>query len=372
MFIIKEVQSKSDSRKFTSFPNKLYKNNPNFVPALSIDEENVFNKKKNPAFEYCDVVRYLVYKDGIIVGRIAGIINRQLNEKSNQKVARFTRIDMIDDLEVTKVLLDTITKWAKSFKMEKLIGPMGFTDMDRMGMLCDGFDYLNMAITIYNAPYYHHHLEELGYSVDAEWLEMIIPWPKELPPKVPRVTEIVKSRYHYRLVKLTKKSEIALYAKKAFHTYNKAFMDLYGFDPLNDKMMDYYIKQVEAIVQFHYLWFVLNEEEEVIGFGIVMPSIARALKKSNGRLFPFGLFRILRALKHHDVIDFYFIAVDPYYQAKGVMSLIIEDGFYEGKKRNIKYALTGPQLITNEKIQNQWREYNPQVYKKRRSYFKNI
>lgn len=372
MFTIKEVLTKSDSKKFTSFPNKLYKDNPYFVPALSIDEETVFDKNKNPAFEYCEVVRYLVFKGGKIVGRIAGIINNQLNEKKQEKTARFTRIDMIDDIEVTKVLIEAIIKWAKSFKMTKLIGPMGFTDMDRMGMLSYGFEFLNMAITIYNAPYYHKHLEELGFKVDAEWIEMKIAWPEEMPPKIERVANIVKSRYNYRLVKLTKKSEIPMYAKKAFHTYNKAFMDLYGFDPLNDEMMDYYIKQVETIVQFHYLWFVLNENDDVIGFGIVMPSLAKALKKSQGKLFPFGLFRVIKALKYHDVIDFYFIAVDPNYQAKGVLSLIMEDGFYEGKKRNIKYALTGPQLVTNEKIQNQWKDYNPEIIRKRRSYFKEI
>lgn len=372
MLTAKEVLTKKDSKMFTSFPNKLYKDNPYFVPALSIDEETVFNKKKNPAFEYCEVVRYLVFKDNKIVGRIAGIINNQLNEKNNEKIARFTRIDMIDDIEVTTVLIDTIINWAKSFGMTKLIGPMGFTDMDRMGMLSEGFEFLNMAITIYNAPYYHKHLEELGFKVDAEWLEMKINWPEEMPPKIERVANIVKSRYNYRLVKLNKKSEIPIYAKKAFYTYNKAFMDLYGFDPLNDKMMNYYIKQVETIVQFHYLWFVLNENDDVIGFGIVMPSLAKALKKSQGKLFPLGLFRVIKSLKHHDVIDFYFIAVDPNYQSKGVLSLIMEDGFYEGKKRNIKYALTGPQLVTNEKIRNQWKDYNPEVIRKRRSYFKDI
>ncbi len=368
MLIVKEVLTKKDSKKFTKFPNELYHSNPYFVPALSVDEEAVFNKKNNPALKYCESVRFLVYENNKIVGRIAGIINNNLNEKNNEKVARFTRIDMIDDIKVTELLINTIVKWAKSFGMTKLIGPMGFTDMDRMGMLSEGFEFLNMAITIYNAPYYHQHLEKLGFRVDAEWLEMKIDWPTEIPPKIERVAEIVRNRYNYRLVKLTKRSEIPLYAKKAFHIYNKAFMNLYGFDPLNDEMMDYYIKQVKILVQFDYLWFVLNEKDDVIGFGIIMPSLAKALKRSKGKLLPLGIFRVLRTLKKSDVIDFYFIAVDPEYQAKGVLSLIMEDCFYQGKKRNVKYALTGPQLVTNEKIQNQWKDYNPEVIRKRRSY----
>lgn len=368
MLKVKKVLTKRDSKIFTNFPNKLYKKNPYYVPALSVDEDAVFDESKNPAHKYCETVRFLAYQDDVVVGRIAGIINNDLNKINNEKVARFTRIDMIDDLNVTKILIDTIITWAKSFKMTKLIGPMGYTDMDRMGMLSDGFEFLNMAITIYNAPYYHKHLEELGFKVDAEWLEMKIDWPTEMPSKVERVANIVKTRYGYRLVKLKNKKEIPLYAKKAFHTYNEAFMNLYGFHPLNDEMKDYYIKQVMLIVQYHYLWFVLDKEEKVIGFGIVMPSLAKALKKSNGRLFPFGLFRVLRALKKHDVIDFYFIAVEPSHQAKGVLSLILEDGYIEGKKRNIKYALTGPQLVTNAKIQAQWKDFSPEIIRKRRSY----
>lgn len=369
MYVIKEVKTRRDSRRFTEFPNKLYVDNPYYVPALSIDEEAVFNPKKNPAHKYCHVVRYLALNEtGKVVGRIGGIINTELNKVKKEKTARLTRIDMIDDIKVTELLINTIIDWAKSYEMTTLIGPMGFTDLDRMGMLVEGFDVLNMAITIYNAPYYHEHLEKLGFKKDADWIEMKIDWPQTIPEKIVRVSRMVESRYGYRLVKLKNKKEIPEYAKKAFETYNKAYMNLYGFHPLNDEMMEYYTKQVMLIVQLDYIWFVLDEKDQLIAFGIVMPSLALALKKSKGKLFPFGLFRILKALKKHDIIDFYFVAVDPKHQSKGALALLMEDGYYQGEKRNIKYALTGPELVENVKIQQQWQDYNPETIRRRRSY----
>ncbi|MFA5526535.1 MAG: hypothetical protein WC992_06910 [Acholeplasmataceae bacterium] len=372
MIEIKEVKTLRDVIRFTEFPNRLYKKNPHFVPALSLDERNVFNPKVNPVFEYCEAIRYLAYKDGKLVGRIAGIINHQWNKAYQIKKGRFTRLDMIDDIEVTKALINKVTEWALAKGMDTLIGPIGFTDMDRMGMLVDGFDQFSMFITIYNAPYYMHHMEELGFVKDVDWTEKRITWPTEVSEKVQRGAEIARKRYGYQLIKCKTKKEIFKYIYEAFDMYNIAFNELYGFYPLSRKVMDYYIKQVIQIVSLEYLWFVLDKENKVVGFTVIMPSFAKASKKSNGKLLPLGLFRLLRTLKKHDEIDLYFIAIDPKHQGRGIIALMFEDGIKMGIKHHVKFAETGPELELNAAIQNQWKEFEYVQHKRRRCWTKPI
>lgn len=373
MYKIKEVLTKKEAKKFTEFPNKMYKNNPYFVPALSIDEMAVFDYKQNPALEYCDAVRYIAYDEkGKMVGRIAGIINHTLKDENNELILRFTRLDMIDDINVTKILFDTLILWGSKKGTKKIIGPMGFTDFDRMGMLVEGFEEMNLSITIYNAPYYQEHLEQLGFFKDVDWLEYQITWPKTVPEKITRVSKLTQKRYGYKLIKLKSKKQIDFYAHKAFKTYNDAFMELYGFHPLNDKLIAYYIKQVKLIVRLDYLWFVLDKDDNVAAFGVIMPSLGKAYKKSNGKLLPLGIFRILRALKKHSVIDFYFIAVDPKHQGKGALSLIMEDAVKVGNKNKVSFAETGPELENNLKIHQQWTNYEPKQHRRRRGYTKSL
>jgi len=372
MITIKEVKTNLDSWRFTEFPNKLYKKVEPFVPALSLDERNVFNKKVNPMLEYCDAIRFLAYKDGKIVGRIAGIINHKWNEACQIKTARFTRIDMIDDIEVTKALIAKVTEWSKCFGMDTLIGPIGFTDMDRMGLLVEGFDQLNMFITIYTHPYYKDHLEQLGFVKDVDWTEKQITWPTEVSEKVKRGAEIARKRYGYELIKCDKKKEVFKYIYEGFDMYNVAFNELYGFFPLPKAVQDYYIKQMIALVDLEYLWFVLDKEKHVIGLTLIMPSLAKANKKSNGKLLPFGIFRFLRAIKKHDVIDLYFIAIDPKHQGHGVIALMFEDGIKTGIKHGVRFAETGPELELNVAIQNQWKDFDYKNHKRRRCYTKPI
>lgn len=372
MITLKEVKSKKEARLFTEFPNKMYRKNPYFVPALSMDELNVFDPKKNPVFEYCEAIRYLAYRDGKIVGRIAGIINHQWNKAYNIKKARFTRLDMIDDLDVTKALIDQITKWSLEKGMDTLIGPIGFTDLDRQGMLVEGFDQLNMFITIYNAPYYMEHMDKLGFVKDVDWTEKQIKWPTEVSEKIKRGAEIARKRYGYELIKCKSKKEIFGYIYEAFDMYNVAFNELYGFYPITRKVMDYYIKQMIMIVSLEYLWFVLDKEKNLVGFTIIMPSLAAPNKKSNGKLFPFGAFRLLRALKKHDVIDLYFIAIDPKHQGRGIIALMFEDGIKTGIAHGVRFAETGPELELNANIQNQWKDFEYVPHKRRRCYTKPI
>ncbi len=372
MITIKEVKTKLDSWRFTEFPNKLYKDVEPFVPALSLDERNVFNPKKNPMFEYCDAVRYLAYDGNKIVGRIAGLINHKWNEAYKIKKARFTRIDMIDDIEVTKALIAKIIEWAHSYNCDTLIGPIGFTDLDRMGLLVEGFDQLNMFITIYTHAYYKKHLEQLGFIKDVDWTEKKITWPTEVSDKIRRGAEIARKRFGYQLIKCNKKKDVFKYIYDAFDMYNVSFNELYGFYPLSSKVMDYYIAQMIALIDLEYLWFVLDKENKVVGFTIIMPSLAKANKRNNGKLLPFGIFRLLRTLKKHDVIDLYFIAVDPKHHGHGIIALMFEDGIKTGIKHGVRYAETGPELELNVNIQNQWKDFEYVEHKRRRCYTKPI
>ncbi|MBN3490157.1 GNAT family N-acetyltransferase [Acholeplasma equirhinis] len=372
-YTIKLVESKKDAKAFTELPIKLFKHIDAFVPALSMDEMNVFDPKKNPVHEYCESVRYIALNDkSEVVGRIGGIINHRYNEKFGKKIVRFTRLDMIDDFEVTKLLTDTIIAWGKSKGMNEVIGPIGFTDLDRMGMLVDGFQHLGSFITIWNPPYYKDHLDQLGFSKDVDWIESQVPWPKEMPEKVSRATEIVTKRFGYKLVKMKSMKELPKYVYEAFDVYNRAFSPLYGFLPVTRKVQDYYIAQMKSLAKLSMIWFVKNKEDKIIAFGMMMPSLAKANKKNQGKLLPFGFLRLIKAIKSYDVIDFYFVAVDPEYHGKGVLSLIMEDGIKQGIKAGVTHAETGPELELNTKIQSQWRDYDPIYHKRRRCYNKKI
>ncbi len=372
MIQIKEVKNFRDSWRFTEFPNKLYRHVEQFVPALSLDERHVFDINQNPVHEYCESIRFLAFEDKKIVGRIGGIINHKINDHFNKKEVRFTRIDMIDDIEVTKALIEAVAAWGKSKGMDQMIGPIGFTDLDRQGMLIEGFDQLNMFITIYNHPYYKEHLETLGFLKDVDWVEKKIMWPTELPDKVKRGAEISRKRYGYQLIKLNRKKDLYKYAYDAFDVYNVAFQSLYGFFPITRKVMDYYIKQMILLVDLNYLWFVLDKDGKVVAITIIMPSLAIPNKKSNGKIFPLGWWRLLRASKHHDVVDLYFIAVSPEHQNRGIIALMWEDCIPFGISRGIKYAESGPELEGNLQMQNQWKDFAFEDHKRRRCYTKPI
>jgi GNAT superfamily N-acetyltransferase len=372
MIEIKEVRSWLDAWRFTEFPNRMYKDVEAFVPALSLDERNVFSVKKNPVHEYCESIRFLAYKDKRIAGRIAGIINHKMNAHFGKKEVRFTRIDMIDDIDVTKALIGAVTDWGKSKGMDTMIGPIGFTDLDRQGMLVDGFDQLNMFITIYNHPYYKDHLETLGFVKDVDWVEKKITWPNSLPEKVKRGAEIARKRYGYTLIKPVSKKDVFNYVYDAFDVYNVAFQSLYGFFPITRKVMDYYIKQMILLVQLDYLWFVLDKNGKVVAITIIMPSLAEPCKKSNGKLLPFGWIRFLKAAKHHDVVDLYFIAVAPEHQNHGIIALMWEDAIPYGIERGIRYAESGPELEGNLAMQTQWKDFDFTDHKRRRCYTKAI
>lgn len=372
--VIKEVTGKTELRQFVRFNIDLYKGNPYHVPSLIYDEMMTLDRKQNPAFEVCDAIYFLAYKGDRIVGRIAGIINRRSNEVWNQKRARFGFVDFIDDDEVVDALFNAVRLWAKQQGMEELCGPMGFTDLDHEGMLVHGFDQLGTMATIYNHPYYPQQLERMGFVKDQDWHEFKVYVPDCVPEKHLRIGEIVKRKYGLKVVKCKSKKEVMPYARPLFETLNISYAPLYGFSPLTDKQIDYYIKMYIPMLRLDLLTLIVREEDNaVVGFGISIPSLSRALQKSKGQLWPFGWFHLLKALRSKpEIVDLYLMGVLPEYQSKGVNALLFNDLIPIYKSLGVVYAESNPELETNNAVQAQWDYFKREHHKTRRVFIQQL
>lgn len=372
--VIKEVTSKKELKKFVKFNIDLYKGNPYHVPGLIEEEMVTLDKKKNPAFEFCDAIYFLAYKDGKIAGRIAGMINRKSNEVWNQQRARFGFLDFIDDTEVVNALFEAVEKWAAKQGMKEIHGPIGFTDMDHEGMLIEGFDQLGTMAAIYNYPYYPQHMERMGYSKDQDWHEFKIYIPEGIPEKHQRIGEIVKKKYGLKTMKFKKTKEIWPYAQKIFETLNEAYAPLYGFAPLTQKQIDYYVKMYIPMIRLDLVTLIIREEDDtVVGFGISLPSLSKAMQKVKGHLFPFGWIHLLKALKTKPkVIDLYLTGVLPEYQNKGVNALLFNDLIPVYIGLGVEYAESNPELASNNAVQAQWDYFKCEHHKTRRAFIKKL
>lgn len=372
--IIREVIGKKELKKFVKFHIDLYKDNPYHVPGLIQEEMMTLDKKKNPAFEVCDAIYFLAYKEGKVVGRIAGMINRRSNETWNQQYARFGFLDFVDDAEVVDALFEAVEAWARRQGMQAIQGPMGFTDMDHEGMLIDGFDQLGTMATIYNYPYYPKHMERLGYAKDQDWHEFKIYIPDGIPEKHQRIGEIVKKKYGLKIMKFKRAKDIMPYAQKVFETLNASYAPLYGFAQLTQKQIDYYIGMYIPMLRLDLVTLIVREEDDaVVGFGISLPSLSKALQKAKGRLFPFGWIHLLKALKTKPkVVDLYLTGVLPEYQNKGVNALLFNDLIPVYKSIGTEYAESNPELESNNAVQAQWDYFKREHHKTRRAYIKNL
>ena len=369
---IVEINSKSDIKKFAKFPLKLYKGNEYYVPPLLMDEINTFLPEKNPAFEYCRAKFWLAIKDGKIAGRIAGIINDRYIEKWKNKYARFGWLDFIDDKEVSAGLLKAVEDWAKSEGMTAIHGPLGFTDMDYEGMLVEGFNELGTLATIYNYPYYPVHLEKYGYVKDTDWVEFEIKVPEKIPEIAEKISKLVQERKKVRVFQAKKSKDLLPYAHGLFKVLNDAFSGLYGFVELTPKQIDKYVKQYFSFIKTDYLKLLLDENNEVAGFLIAMPSLSRALQKSQGRLFPFGFVHILKAMKNNKYIDLYLGAIRPDLQGKGADALLITEITRTAIKNKIISAESNIELESNYLVQSHWKHFEHRQHKRRRCYLKQL
>lgn len=356
--------------EYVKFGIDLYEGNEQFVPPLIFDDIHTLLPSMNPAFDFCRAQCFMAYRDGKPVGRITAIINDQLNKKSGKKEARFGFVDFIDDNEVVDRLFEEAENWARSHGMTEMIGPMGFSDLDHEGMLVEGFDEMGTMATIYNYDYYPKQVERLGYKKDIDWVEYLITIPDKVPEKMTRIAEIVMKKYDLRIVKYTSAKKIKTDNGKAlFHLINEAYADLYGYSTLSERQIEYYIDMYLSILRLEYVSVVVDKDENLVGVGITLPSLTKALRKAKGKLFPFGWWHLLRAMKgHNDVVDLLLIAVRPEYQSKGVNSLFFYDLLNLYIKNGVKYAETNLELESNSNVQSQWEYFDRRQHRRRRAF----
>lgn len=370
---VKKVSSKKELKTFIRFNYELYRNNPYSVPDLYDDMLNTFSTEKNAAFEFCEADYFLAYKDGKVVGRVAAIINNRANETWAKKEVRFGWIDFIDDLEVSKALLDKVEEWGKERGMESIVGPLGFTDMDAEGMLVEGFDQLGTMATIYNYPYYPVHMEKLGFVKDADWVEYKLMVPDKLPEKFVRISEIILQKYKLKIKKLKRKEiKEGNYGQKIFDLINEAYAPLFGYSQMTQRQIEQYIKMYLPLIDLRMVSLVEDEEGDLIAAGISMPSLSVALQKAKGRLLPFGWFYLLKALfiKKPKILDLLLVGVKPEYQSKGVNALLFYDLVPIYQQMGFEYGESNPELELNKKVQAQWSAFESVQHKRRRAFKK--
>ncbi len=372
---IREIHTKRELKQFIQFANDLYADCPYYCPPLFFDEMNCFNPETNPALEVSEYQLWMAYRDGKPVGRIAGIINRRANETWGYKHVRFGWFDFIDDLEVSKALLDTVAAWGKERGMDALNGPVGFTDFDHEGLLLEGYKYLAPMASLYNYPYYVRHIEAYGLTKEADWIELQVYPPQGVPERLNRIAEIVKQRSHVHVDKVKNSRELERkYGIEYMDVIDEAYQKLYNFQPMTDAQKNYYKKIYFPILNFDFVTIVVNEKDEIVGVGLGMPDISNALRKCGGKLFPFGWYHILKALKakHIEVFNLLLIAVRPDYQGTGVNALFFQDQIPRMNAYGMKILETTSILETNTKNIANFTQFDHKQHKRRRAYIKSI
>ena len=377
---IRKVETKKDLARFIDVHYDLYKGNEYDAPNLFFDEMNTLNKDRNAAFEFCEADYFIAYKDGKAVGRVAAIINHKANERWDRKDVRFGWIDFIDDMEVSGALLKTVEDWGRERGMNQIVGPLGFTDMDPEGMLTHGFDQLGTMTTPYNYPYYPEHMEKLGgWEKDNDYVECKLPVPKEVPAKYAKIAKMIQDRYGLRIKKIKNRKEVYAggYGQKIFEVINTCYKDLYGFSQLTQRQIDQYVEMYLSFVDYSIITLIEDStcDNKLVGIGITIPSLTRALQKCRrGRLFPFGWWHILRALKFHKtkIVDCLLVGVLPEYRKKGANALLFADLIPRYVKYGWEWGETQVEMETNHAVQSQWSELDVTIHKRRRCYKKSL
>lgn len=363
-----EVKSAKEMMAFITFPMELYKNNKNFVPPLIAEEKQIWNPRHNPALQYSEARLFLAYRDQKIVGRTAAIINFKEKEELGIDKVRFGWIDFIDDPEVSQVLIEKIKDFAKKKNIPKIEGPMGFTNLDKSGVLTKGFDRLATMIGIYNAPYYAEHFEKVGLEKEKEWVEYELVFPEQLPEKIIRFNDLILQKYQLKVLKFNSKKEILPYVEPMFKLLDETYRHLSSYTPITDEQIHTYRDKYFKFIDKDYIVAITDSQGKLISFAITMPSYSKALQKANGRLFPFGWWHLLQAGKRNDRANFYLIGIHPDYQKRGITSVIFKEIYEVFKQKGVKYLETNPELEENKAIQLLWQDYEPVNHKRRRTY----
>lgn len=373
--LIKAVTSRKDLKIFARFANNLYKGNHFYVPSMPWDDLNTFDKEKNGAFEFCEAGFYLAYRGSEVVGRVTAIVNSKANEAWKVRQVRFGWFDFIDDIEVSRALLDKVIEFGRERGMTQIVGPLGFTDFDPEGMLVEGFDRLSTMALIYNHPYYPEHMKKLGYVKETGWVEYRITIPEELPERHIKLAHLVMERNGLKIRKLTRRQvKKEKYGRKLFELINETYCVLYGYSLLSEKQIDLYVDVYLGLVDLRMVTFIEDSEGNLIAAGVTMPSLSEALQKCRGELLPFGWWHLLKSmyLKKPDTLDLLLVGVKPEWQNKGVNSLLFLDLFKTVKDMGFKYAETNANLETNAKVQAMWAPFEKELHKRRWVFAKEI
>ena len=365
---VKQVLNSSDLELFIKFPMELYKGNPYYVPPLINEEKSIWMKEENPALQYSEAAQFLAYIGENIVGRIAVMINHKEEKELGIRKVRFGWLDFINDIEVSKSLINTAIEYAKSKGISKIEGPMGFTNLDKAGMLTKGFDKLATMIGIYNFDYYPKHMEQLGLVKEKEWVEFEINFPDILPDKVEKFSKLIAEKYELELVKFKAKKDILPLVDSMFKLLDDTYKNLSTYTPITEEQIKHYKEKYFKFIDKDYIVCIKDKSGSLISFAITMPSYSKALQKAKGKLFPFGWWHLLNAGKKNDRANFYLIGIHPQYQKRGVTAIIFKEIYETFKKKGVKFLETNPELEENASIQALWQDYNPINHKRRRTY----
>lgn len=372
--IVEIKPTKGMLRKYVQFGIDLYKGNSYYVPPLFFDEVNTFLPSKNPAYDFCEAQSFMAYRDGKPVGRITAIINNAVNEKTGEKVVRFGFVDFIDDAEVVDELFKAVEKWGSERGMSEIAGPLGFSDMDPEGMLIEGFDEMGTMATIYNYPYYRAQMERMGYEKDTDWIEFRMTVPEGIPEKYSRIADIVRRKFDLHVVDIKSRKWVKeTYGRAIFELINEAYKDLYGFVALTDRQINYYIDMYLGMLRLEDVCLIADKDDKLVGVGISMPSMSKALRKSGGKLFPFGWYHILKAIRGGaDVVDLLLVAIKPEYQGKGVNALLFSTLIPNYIANGYKFAESNVELEDNDNVQKQWEYFERRQHRRRRAWKKKL
>jgi len=372
MIQVKRVSNPTLLKQFVTFPFKLYKNSKYWVPPLIAEEMRIFNEKTNPVFKNAEAHLFLAYKNDVIVGRIAAIINWiEVKDQEKPKI-RFGWFDTIDDLEVSTALFQKVAEVGKNAELTFIEGPVGFSNMDKAGMLVDGFDRVNNMTTIYNYAYYPQHMKALGFTTGLSWVEYEISVPTGVPEKVKKFSNLVLKRYHLKLLHFKSSKELIHRADAMFDLMNRSFKDLDSFVPIQPYQVELYKKKYLKFIHPDFITLIADKNDNMVAFSITMPSFANAMQKAKGKLFPFGFLHLLRAKNRNDKANLFLIGVDPDYQSKGLTAVIFQKTIENFIKRNIKTVETNPELEDNTAVQALWKNYDPQLIKKWQTFKREI
>ena len=372
MLVIKEVKTKKEQKEFLNFPLNLYKDNPYFVPPLYMDEKKIF-KKDYLYLDQAEAVYYNAYMDDVMVGRISGIIQHASNKKENQKRVRFTRFDAINDQNVANCLFETVEAWAASKGMDTIVGPLGFSDLEREGLLIEGFDQLSTFEEQYNYDYYQTLIENYGFTKEVDWVERKLYLPEHIDPRLEKISSMMMKKYNLKFGEAKNVNDfIKKYADKFFDIIDTTYAPLYGTVPLTKATRKMMISNFKLIVDLKLVAVIVDEQDNVVCFGICFPSLSKALQPSNGHLTPLALIRVLKAIKKPQILDLGLIGVLPEYERRGIASAILNRLMQMLQMEGIKYAETNLNLETNDSIQNQWKSFDSVIHKRRRAFVKPI